>query len=147
MAQFVLGRIAYDSDPSKLDEARTHLRRAIDDDVCPLRATQAIEQIVRQQQRRDKIILIDTPRRFDQRNAKGQRDSDGVPDPEWFVDHVHPTISGHQVIAKAIYLQLVEHNWFQPSLEAISDSNRLRHNIYRHSARSTLVVPHSALTA
>ncbi len=114
MAQFVLGRIAYDSEHSKIDEARKHLSRAIADDVCPLRATPVIEQAIREQQHREGLILIDTPRLFDQWSSSGLKKPDGIPDPAWFVDHVHPTIAGHQAIGEAIYQQLVAHRRFHP---------------------------------
>src|SRR5262249_3912842 len=30
------------------------------------------------------------------------RSSDGIPGNDWYVDHVHPTIGGHQLIARAL---------------------------------------------
>ncbi|MGV3484706.1 MAG: hypothetical protein ACO1RT_09840 [Planctomycetaceae bacterium] len=103
MANYVLGRRHYESAIGDVATARQHLIKARDHDVCPLRATTRIEQAVRSQRRRDNVFLIDTVLLLDQRNAKNQRIPDDIADPAWFVDHVHPTIEGHQEIATAIY--------------------------------------------
>ncbi len=112
LAHFVVGRYAYQDVSEIAAQARTHLRLAIDHDVCPLRATQVIDQTLRSQSFDEQLMMVDVPALFDRRNARDQFIPDGVPDPEWFVDHVHPTIAGHQVIAEAIFQQLLTSGYF-----------------------------------
>ena len=38
----------------------------------------------------------------------------GIPDDSWLVDHVHPSIRGHQVIADAIAGWLIAEGFLQP---------------------------------
>ena len=52
--------------------------------------------------RQQDVPLIDTARLFDQRDRSGAKRPDGIVDPELFVDHVHPTIVGHQQLAAEI---------------------------------------------
>ena len=46
---------------------------------------------------------MDVPKHLDKKNQKGLNIPDGIVDPEWFIDHVHPSIKGHQVIVKACF--------------------------------------------
>jgi len=59
-------------------------------------------------------VLVDTTSVLDQKNAREQRIPDGITDSIWFVDHVHPTVEGHQAIATAIYQQLLNNDWITP---------------------------------
>lgn len=103
MANYLLGRWSYSSGKGDRALAINRLRAARDHDVCPLRATTRIEQIVRAQTGKHGVYVLDTPSLLDRRNSKNEAISDGVADPGWFVDHVHPTIDGHQEVAGAIY--------------------------------------------
>ncbi len=114
LSHFILGRSLFDEGESQLAQARSHLVAARDEDICPLRATSRIETTVRQYAVADGVYLIDAPERLDERNHAGANFPDGIPDPRWFVDHVHPTIAGHQVIAGEIYKHLVQRGWCEP---------------------------------
>lgn len=108
LANYVLGRWAYEAGAGDRASAIKRLTIARDHDVCPLRATTRIEQAVRSHAGNDDLFLIDTGALLDRRNSRNEAIPDGVADPGWFVDHVHPTIEGHQEIATAIYAALIE---------------------------------------
>ena len=52
------------------------------------------------------VPLIRTDQLFDRKDRSGNSVPDGIADPGLFVDHVHPTIAGHQQLAEAIFRQL-----------------------------------------
>tara|TARA_R110002049_G_scaffold27321_2_gene94157 strand:- start:326021 stop:327391 length:1371 start_codon:yes stop_codon:yes gene_type:complete len=108
-AHYRLGRILYAN--KKTDEAVKHLTLARDEDVCPLRATTPIVASVKSICADNKITLVPTIQTLDDRNADGLRQPDGIADPQWFVDHVHPTIAGHQRIAEAIAAEFQIAGW------------------------------------
>jgi hypothetical protein len=68
------------------------------------------------------IPLIMTPELLDQRDWLGQRRPDGIPDPGFFVDHLHPSVSGHQRIGEAIADALVAMDWVR---QGDDESDRL----------------------
>lgn len=110
-ANYVLGRLLYDQGDS--DHARQYLITARDHDVCPLRATSAIIRATKEIADRYAVPLIDTPRLLDERNVLGELMADQVPDPIRFVDHVHPSIVGHQRIAAALALEFQKLGWVE----------------------------------
>lgn len=109
-AHYVAGRLFYEQ--GNVEEAQEHLILAKDFDVCPLRATTAIEQSVVQIAMQENIPIIPTPDLFDQRDIHGNQLPDGIVDPEFFVDHLHPSIRGHQVLGKAIADNMIQNGLF-----------------------------------
>jgi hypothetical protein len=105
-ANYIAGRLLYEQ--GEVEPAREYLLAARDHDVCPLRATTPIIQSIIQVAEQAKVPLIRTPHLLDQRDWRGQRRPDGIADPVHFVDHIHPTIRGHQLIAAAIADALAE---------------------------------------
>lgn len=103
---YLLGRLLLERGESSA--AREHLVSARDHDVCPLRATTTIEQHVESIANANQVALIRTSELLDERNHRGDRIPDGIADADFFVDHVHPSIAGHQLIARAIADQLLE---------------------------------------
>ncbi|MFW6108361.1 MAG: tetratricopeptide repeat protein [bacterium] len=83
-------------------EARQAFRRARDEDVCPLRATTAMVQIVREVAAERGVPLVDFARHV------AEAAPHGIPGREQFLDHVHPTISVHGELARAIVATLAE---------------------------------------
>ena len=110
-ANYTLGRLLYDQGDS--NQTRQYLIAARDHDVCPLRAPSAIIRTTREIADRYTVPLIDTPRLLDERNVRGELIADQVPDPSRFVDHVHPSIVGHQRIAAALALEFQELGWVE----------------------------------
>lgn len=84
------------------DEARTALTRAKDADVCPLRMLEPMRRIFRETARAAGTPLVDAEAEI------AARSRSGYPDNEWLLDHVHPTIEGHQLIGDLLAQKLAE---------------------------------------
>jgi lysophospholipase L1-like esterase len=110
------------------DEARAALIQAKDLDVCPLRMLEPMKQIIRNVAAESGTPLVDA----DALIAAQSRS--GFPDRQWLVDHVHPTIEGHQLIADAIAATLRDQRMVAP----IADWEAARDRAYReHLAKLT----------
>ncbi|MDV6031997.1 MAG: SGNH/GDSL hydrolase family protein [Phycisphaera sp. RhM] len=106
-------------------QAKHHLYAARDHDVCPLRATTPILQTILQLAERHRLRAIRCDQLFDRTDSQWRPIPDGIEDPQRFVDHVHPTIAGHQEIALAVSDAVME--WFQiPASESADASYRER---------------------
>lgn len=123
-AHYILGRFAYDRDPTPetcSDITRAHLIAARDCDVCPLRATTGIEEIVRRVRSETSpnppVLVVDVPRLFDRPPLMRSSAEDGVADPGWFADHVHPTINGHRRIARDLSAKFESWGWIESSAQ------------------------------
>jgi hypothetical protein len=79
-----------------MSEARGELLKAKELDVCPLRMLEPIQQIIHAVATETKTPLVDADALI------GKHSRSGFPDRQWLVDHVHPSMSGHQLIADAI---------------------------------------------
>ena len=90
----------------RFDDARTAFRRAVDEDVCPLRAVGEIPPIVRAAADRMDVPLVDFEKLIDRRCR--QRLGHASPGEEFFLDHVHPTIATNGRLAAAIIERLIE---------------------------------------
>jgi tetratricopeptide (TPR) repeat protein len=88
------------------DEAAEWFQLAIDHDICPLRATTKIKEIIREFLAEDDVIAID----FESNLAESVRSKIGHVcfGAESFLDHVHPTIDVHREITLAILQSLVD---------------------------------------
>lgn len=83
-------------------EARKWFVRAKDEDICPLRIIEPMHEIILETAARHRLPLVDI-RAMIEKHTEG-----GIPGDEWLLDHVHPTISGHQLIADALYQAMAE---------------------------------------
>jgi lysophospholipase L1-like esterase len=108
-AHYIAGRLLYEQ--GNTTAAKEHLQDARDFDVCPLRATAPIVSSVKSIAQQYQLPLIDTIVLLDQRSSGGKRIPDSIADPELFIDHVHPTIAGHQIIAAALADQFERLGW------------------------------------
>jgi tetratricopeptide (TPR) repeat protein len=91
------------------NEAEQALLQAKELDVCPLRILQPMQQIVRNVARETNTPLVDADA------VLAALSRNGFADRQWLVDHVHPTIEGHQQLADAIAAKLAELNYVQPT--------------------------------
>ncbi len=82
-------------------DARESLLAAKELDICPLRMIEPIHRAIRAVAEETRTPLVDA----DSLIAANSRS--GFPDRQWLVDHVHPSISGHQLIADALADKLV----------------------------------------
>lgn len=84
------------------NEAKQAFLRAQDEDVVPLRMLEPMRDQLH-------VIASETNTPFlDAQNLFEQLSPNGIPGENLFVDHVHPTVEGHQKIARALLDVLVE---------------------------------------
>ncbi len=89
------------------DDAAKSFQRAIDEDICPLRATTPIKQILREFLAESSVIPVD----FESHLAALSQSELGHVcfGAESFLDHVHPTVEVHGEIALTILRSLADH--------------------------------------
>jgi lysophospholipase L1-like esterase len=80
--------------------AREHYLRAKDEDICPLRMLEPQYRFLLQLAAEARAPLVNA-RELIERLAP-----DGIPGHDLYLDHVHPTIGGHQRIAAALAAEL-----------------------------------------
>jgi len=78
-------------------EARPWYVRAKDEDVCPLRMLESMVRVVRDVADDRDIPLVEAHAILEAKTV------DGILGDEWLLDHVHPSIKGHQLIAEALF--------------------------------------------
>jgi hypothetical protein len=88
-----------------MDEAHREYLAAKESDVCPLRILRVMQDDLKVVAERTSTPLVDAEQLF------CDRSSDGIPGDNWLVDHVHPTIAGHQLIANAVIDELTTLGW------------------------------------
>jgi tetratricopeptide (TPR) repeat protein len=93
-------------------EAAEALRLARDEDVCPLRALTPIRGIVTEIAEEQGVTLVDYVDLLDKRmqSMRGYP----IPGEEFFLDHVHPTVEGHKILALALIKAMVEDGVVHP---------------------------------
>jgi hypothetical protein len=98
LLSFRLGRTKERSE--KMDRALNYYIKARDDDICPLRMPTRHEEILRRISTETGTPLVDAG------GLIASRSVDHIPGDDWYLDHVHPTIGGHQAIARDIAADL-----------------------------------------
>jgi tetratricopeptide (TPR) repeat protein len=93
----------------RFDEARAAFVRALDEDVCPLRALPEMIETVRNVAAQRSTVLLDFVKLIEDKS------SHRAPGDNWFLDHVHPTIEGHRVLALALIEKMAERGWLRVS--------------------------------
>lgn len=88
-------------------EAKSCFLAAKEQDICPLRMLEPMHETVKEVASRYGIPLVDVRELFEQESEHG------IPGEKWFVDHVHPKIDGHQLIADALTDCLAEQQLFR----------------------------------
>ena len=96
----------------RYEEAHEYFLRSVDEDICPLRASRSIREVVKSVATENGVRLIDFPAMLEQEleQTRGHR----IAGDESFLDHVHPTIEVHRRLAWEIYDRLVAWQWLQP---------------------------------
>jgi tetratricopeptide (TPR) repeat protein len=90
----------------KYSEAVKALRRARDEDVCPLRALSPILKILEDVAEEKSVILVDFINTIEENTMSEY--GHPVPGKEYFLDHVHPTIRGHRILAVELIQTMAE---------------------------------------
>ena len=102
-AYFALGRY---------EEAKGEFVQALDSDVAPLRATSQIQETVREVARRRNVPVVDLVALLES-EVRGTSDHT-VLGQEAFLDHAHPRIRVHQLLAEELAETLFRLNWVGP---------------------------------
>lgn len=87
----------------RYSKAKKWFVMAKEEDVCPLRILEPMHKGIRDIATQYHIPLVDVKMLIEQRTANG------IPGDEWLLDQVHPTITGHRLIADALY-EFMENN-------------------------------------
>ncbi len=90
------------------DQARTAYLRAKELDVCPLRILRPMNEVVLEVAAATGTPLVDAQALFERHS------SNGIVGADWLLDHVHPGIAGHQLIADDIVKALVQRGVVHP---------------------------------
>ena len=93
----------------QFDLAKDEFTAAKDEDICPLRILTPMQQIIKRVARDTGTPLIDAQLLF------AQLTRDGITGNEWLVDHVHPSMRGHQRLASALFDELVRQDLVHPT--------------------------------
>ncbi len=99
----------------RFSDAETALRLARDEDVCPLRALTPMRQIVTEIARDEGVGLVDFVALLERQmeDIKGH----SIPGKELFLDHVHPTIEGHKILAVALIESMIDQGLVRPGAD------------------------------
>ena len=100
---YLKGRIL--ADDGDWEAAKQYFVAARDADVCPLRAITPIEEAVAELADRFGVPLIDAEKLICEHSEHQLTSS------QWLIDHVHPTIEGHQLIGEAMAELCVNEGW------------------------------------
>ena len=94
------------------EAAEVALRRARDEDVCPLRALSPMRTVVSEVARQTRSGLVD----FLDVLERAMLDDRGHPIPgkEYFLDHVHPTIEANRMLAVALIEAMIDRGILRP---------------------------------
>jgi lysophospholipase L1-like esterase len=107
-------------------EAERALVRAKDTDVLPLRILEPMRRVLRAAWRDASVEAVDAQRLF------GELSPAGIPGREWLLDHVHPSVGGHQKLAEEIFRVMVRRGWVEPVPGWLS----MRDRLYREQTES-----------
>ncbi len=105
-ANYLLGKLYFLN--GEIEMARVRLVLAKDLDVCPLRATTDIQTALEDVAIKHHTILFDADQYF------GQLSEFGLVGNRWLVDHVHPTVEGHQQLGEALAIALIKSGTVSP---------------------------------
>lgn len=104
-------RIAKLLDRTGSIDATTHYQLARDLDVCPLRMTSGIQAQLIRVAEQDQIPLVDVAQ------AISSLCNPSPPGFDWYLDHVHPTVGAHQLIAQVLATHVATNAAMDPPVE------------------------------
>lgn len=104
-ANYLAGQLALAR--SDFEAAKRFLANASNHDVVPLRATNAIRTQIRSTLQRLEVPSFDANELFKSESENG------IVGDRWLVDHIHPSVEGHQLLGKEITTRVLEEGWFE----------------------------------
>lgn len=91
-----------------VEQAREAYIQAKELDICPLRIVEAMNAAVKEVASKHNVTLIDVREHFENESR------DGIPGGLLLIDHVHPTVAGHQMIAELMMQAAIESKISRP---------------------------------
>jgi tetratricopeptide (TPR) repeat protein len=88
-------------------EAREAFLRAKDEDICPLRMIEPMRAIIYQLAKSTEVPVVPVMHLFESKSPHG------IPGDELMLDHVHPSITGHQMMADLMLEVMVREGFAQ----------------------------------
>ena len=107
----------------RYQQAERSFRRAVEEDIVPLRILNAMQQTVEQVAAQETVPLIDFPSIL--REAYLSQYDHAVFGEEYFLDHVHTNMEGYRILALALFDRLVEQRVVTPDASWNDASRRL----------------------
>lgn len=95
------------------DKAELHFLRARQLDICPLRSLSEINMLLARSCQREGVPLIELPAILAERGKSVN--GHGILGNSFFLDHVHPTMEVHQLLAETLVATLFEAGWLSPN--------------------------------
>lgn len=93
----------------RIEQAKQAYLRAKEEDVCPLRMIEPMHEALFAVARETGTPVVDVRRLVEQRSENG------IPGDYLMLDHVHPSIPCHQLVADALMVEMVREGWVRPS--------------------------------
>ncbi len=116
---YLRGQVLYDL--ARYDEAKSALQRAVDEDICSLRASASIQRIVAEIGEKRGVPVVNFVRTIEERSEHG------IPGSDLFLDHVHLTVDGYRLLALELLETLhdagianLDEDWGAAKVEAVS---------------------------
>lgn len=116
---------------AKFEEAKTHYQSALNLDVCPLRMCEEIADSLARIALQKNVPLVDAAAAIEQ---LGPEQICGF---ESYIDHVHPTIKAHQVIAAQIAKTMTDQNFVSASKGLSPNDRRTLHKNFINQLDAT----------
>ena len=91
----------------RYSDAKHWYIQAKEEDICPLRMLEPMHEIVLKTASQYRLPLVNMKALFEEQSEHD------IPGAEWLLDHVHPNIKGHQLIADELYTRMEEMNLVQ----------------------------------
>jgi len=99
-----LGKLQFSQ--RQFSQAMASFRRALNEDVCPIRAVDGITAAIRRVAERQNVSVVDFEAKL--RALCLQQHGHSILGDEYFMDHVHPSVEVHQQMARWILQSLQE---------------------------------------
>lgn len=109
LLEFARGEVLYEL--GRYEESRGAFVAARDEDVCALRATTALQEVVHALAAERGVPLADFAKFL------AGKTPNGIPGEELFLDHVHPTVEGHRLLALELIRVLEAQGIVRPTSE------------------------------
>jgi len=89
-------------------QAKAAYQRAVDEDICPLRVLSPMREALADVAGERDAPLVDFAALVEAASPQG------IPGTPWFLDHVHPTIRGHRMLAVALVNEMAKAQLVSP---------------------------------